>query len=85
MRIYKEICEEIQVDVDLEDFDFKDICNFIVETAVDGSYYEQECIKDLQNSLFQGDLSMGDFVNGMDREYFEKLFELMKNSWQALV
>jgi hypothetical protein len=64
---------------------YKEICDFIVETSCDASYYEDKCIQTMQNSLFQGDNTLEDFVNGMERDYFEKLFEYMKTSWQALI
>jgi hypothetical protein len=85
MKIHKEICEDVVVDVNLEDFDFEDVCDFIVKTSLDASYYEDECINRMKKDLFQDDNSMEDFVHGMDREYFDELFETMKNSWQALV
>jgi hypothetical protein len=39
----------------------------------------------MRKSLFQEDKSLKDFVHAMEREYFDELFETMKNSWQALV
>jgi hypothetical protein len=79
MRIDKEICLEVEVDVNLEDFDFEDVCNFIVKTSKQASPYENQCIERMKDELFK------DFVHGMEREYFDELFETMKNSWQALV
>jgi uncharacterized protein YpuA (DUF1002 family) len=85
MKIYKEIYEEVEVDVNLEDFDFEDICDFIVETSKHASDYENICIDQMRKSLFQEDKSLEDFVHAMERDYFDELFETMKNSWQALV
>jgi hypothetical protein len=83
MKIYKEIYEEIEVEVDLEDFE--DVCDFIVNTSKHASQYENATIIRMRKSLFQEDKSLKDFVYGMEREYFDELFEIMKKSWQALV
>jgi hypothetical protein len=85
MKIYKEIYEEIEVEVDLEDFDFEDVCDFIVQTSKHASQYENATIIRMRKNLFQEDKSLKDFVYSMEREYFDELFEIMKKSWQALV
>jgi len=86
MTVYKEICEEISVDVDLEDFDFEEICNHVSEVnSNDPSYYEKSLIEKLQRTLFYKNMNISDFIYQMERDEFNELFEVIKNSWQAQV
>jgi len=86
MTVYKEICEEISVDVDLEDFDFEDICDYVSEVnSNDPAYYEKSLIEKLQRTLFYKNMNISDFIYQMERDEFNELFEVIKNSWQAQV
>jgi len=86
MTVYKEICEEIFVDVDLEDFDFEEICDYVSEVnSNDPSYYEKSLIEKLQRTLFYKNMNISDFIYQMERDEFNELFEVIKNSWQAQV
>lgn len=84
MRVYKVICEEITVDVDLEDFDLSDIIDYIIDVSKDDlSIYENREIDRLKQELsIPTDLK--DRIYAMEREEFEELFEIMKNSRQAV-
>lgn len=82
MTIYKDV--EVEVDVELKDFDFEDICSWVKEVSEsEMTPYEEQELKALKKALrvISSD-NIKDFVYQMERETFEELFEEMKNSWQ---
>jgi hypothetical protein len=81
MTVYK----EVELDVDLEDFELNYILDYIYNKFEDNSTpkYMKEMI--LSNSKYITNLSSSeDDVYSMGREEFELVFNTMKNSWQNL-
>lgn len=79
------------VDVEIWDFENREVVECIV-TRIENEDLTSDQINEIKNALVEAKeylpeepRDFEDFVHQMEREDFETLFELMKNSWQNLV
>lgn len=77
--MYIEKC--IEVEVDLNDFDFEDICEFVLDKAINPTAYEAHYLERIKDHFTKFNK---DLIYQMERDEFEELFEIMKDSWQNL-
>lgn len=73
----------IEIDVDLEDFEYSELCEYVVAGAnVEANKFWIDRLKE-DLDFHSIDWIIGS-VHSMDREYFEALYEEMTKSWQNL-
>lgn len=78
------------VDVEIWDFENREVVECIVtrieneDLTSDQINEIKEALADTEDYFPEDPRDFVDFVNQMEREDFETLFELMKNSWQTV-
>lgn len=74
------ITKEVDVDVELDD-----VIDYIIdvnESCRPGSYVERQ-LKEFKNALLDNEI-LEEKIYSMDREQFERIYDIMSNSWQNL-